>query len=293
MPARPPGAGRVPRFLYILSLERSGSTPLAWNLGSLPGVVALGEVDRSFTLMTRPQGLPRACSCGAAARDCAVWGPVVAAADRLRPLPLVARYRLMDEILGANLGPDTVVVDASKSLESYMALSAAAPGRVAAVHLVKDVRAYLDSTLRRMATMDPERLWAEQLARRPLRARLMRAMPQSLLYLLRWSRQNAAMRRALASGGAPWMRIGYEDLCRDPERHLAAMGRLARAAEGPSGPHILFGSFAYLDGDGAMALRYDDRWTRSPRRRLLEAAAGAVAGSNRRLARPDGSATTL
>lgn len=287
------GTGSVPRYLYILSLERSGSTPLAWNLGVRPGILALGEIERSFVLMTRPQGLPRACSCGAAAEACPVWGPLVAAADRLRPLPLVERYRLMDEILGTALGADVVIADASKSLQGLRALASAAPGRVAAVHLVKDVRAYLESTLRRMATMAPGRLWGEQLARHPVRARLMRALPQSLLYLMRWSRQNAAMERQLRSGDIPWLRTGYEALCRAPEPGLDAMVRLARAGAGPSGQHILFGSFAYLDGAGAKALRYDDRWHASPRRPVLEAAALAVARQNRRLGRAAGSGTTL
>ena len=124
----------------------------------------------------------------------------------------------MDEILSATLGPETVIVDASKSLETWRVISAAMPGRVAAVHLVKDVRAYLDSTLGRMATMVPERLWAEQLARRPLRAHTMRALPQSLVYLLRWMRQNRAMERALAGGSTPWLRVGYEALCREYQK---------------------------------------------------------------------------
>lgn len=284
----------MPRFLYILSLERSGSTPLAWNLGTRPGMIALGEIDRAFVLMTRPGGHPgRTCTCGAAVEACPVWGPLEAAADRFRPLDLAGRYRLLDEILGAELGPETVVVDASKSLETWRAVAAAAPGRAAAVHLVKDVRGYLDSTLRRMETMDRTRLWAEQLARRPVRARLMRALPPSLVYLLRWVRQNEAMAAELAHGAAPWQRVGYEALCRDPEASLEAMARLAGAGAGPSGPHILYGSFAYLDGGGAMTLRQDERWRDSPRRATLHRAARLVAGRNRRWAGGDGSGTKL
>jgi hypothetical protein len=256
----------VARYLYILSLERSGSTPLAWNLGMRPGVIALGEIDRAFVLMTREGSHPReVCTCGATVEAC----------------------------LGAELGPETVVVDASKSLETWRVLEEAAPGRAAAVHLVKDVRGYLDSTLRRMETMDRARLWAEPIARRPVRARLMRAMPQSVVYLLRWVRQNEAMAAALARGGTPWLRVGYEALCREPERSLAAMARLAGAGGGPAGPHILYGSFAYLDGGGAMTLRQDERWRASPRRATLERAARLVAGRNRNWAAGGGSGTTL
>lgn len=279
----------MPRFLYILSLERSGSTPLAWNLGQQPGLIALGEIDRAFVLMTREGSHPReVCTCGATVEACPVWGPLTAAADRFRPLGLADRYRLLDRILDAELGPDSVVVDASKSLETWRVLQEAAPGRSAAVHLVKDVRAYLDSTLRRMETMDRARLWAEPITRRPVRARLMRAMPQSLVYLLRWVRQNKAMSAQLAHGGTPWLRIGYEALCRDPEPSLDAMARLADAAGGPTGPHILYGSFAYLDGTADKGLRPDERWRHSPRRRLLGLAGIVVARMNERLARSEG-----
>lgn len=272
------------RYLYILSLERSGSTPLAWNLGSRPGVVALGEVDRTFTLLARPGEMPRTCSCGATAAECPVWGPVAAQRQRLAGLALDDRYRLLDAALDESLG-DVLVVDASKSLESYRVLNAVAVPRVAAVHLVKDVRSYLDSTLGRMATMDPERLWADQIRARPLRARLKRAMPQSLIYLFRWTRRNHSMARTLDDGAEPWMRIGYEELCSEGIAALERMIAIAGGGSGPSGQHILFGSFAYLDSKGDKTLRHDARWKHSPRRFLLELAGLAAALPNRRLQR--------
>lgn len=272
------------RYLYILSLERSGSTPLAWNLGTRPGVIALGEVDRTLALLARPGEMPRACTCGATAAQCPVWGAVAAQRQRLAGLGLDGRYRLLDAALDDVLG-DVLVVDASKSLESYRVLDAVAAPRVAAVHLVKDVRSYLDSTLGRMATMDPERLWAEQIQARPLQARLKRAMPQSLIYLARWIRRNHAMARALDAGSAPWMRIGYEDLCREGEAALDNLIAIAGGGSGPGGQHILFGSFAYLDSKGDKTLRHDGRWKESPRRLLLELAGIVAALPNRRLRR--------
>jgi hypothetical protein len=274
----------VARYLYILSLERSGSTPLAWNLGGQPGVIALGEVDRTLALLARPVEMPRACTCGAPARDCPVWGPVAAVAGRLAGLDLAGRYGLLDRILGEHLG-DILLVDASKSLESYRVLQALAPERTAAVHLVKDVRSYLDSTLGRMATMDATRLWAEQIAAHPLRARLRRAMPQSLIYLARWTRRNREMAAALEAGTAPWMRIGYDALCGEGDPALARMARLGGAGSGPGGQHILFGSFGYLDSSTDKGLRRDDRWRDSPRRMVLELAHLPVMALNASLSR--------
>ena len=274
----------VARYLYILSLERSGSTPLAWNLGTLPGVIALGEVERTLALLARPGEMPRPCTCGADAHDCPVWAPVAARRGELAGLSMVERYRLLDAVLGQHLG-DTLLVDASKSLEILRALESVAAPRVAAVHLVKDVRSYLDSTLGRMATMDGERLWAEQIAAQPLRARLRRAMPQSLIYLARWARRNREMEQALAIGAMPWMRVGYDALCEEGEAALARLAALGGAGDGPGGQHILFGSFGYLDSDRPKGLQRDLRWQASPRRRLLDLAHLPVAGLNRRLSR--------
>ena len=181
-----------------------------------------------------------------------MWGPVAAVAGRLAGLDLAGRYGLLDRILGEHLG-DMLLVDASKSLESYRVLQALAPERTAAVHLVKDVRSYLDSTLGRMATMDATRLWAEQIAAHPLRARLRRAMPQSLIYLARWTRRNREMAAALEAGTAPWMRIGYDALCGEGAPALARMARLGGAGGQAGGQHILFGSFGYLDSESGKA----------------------------------------
>ncbi len=279
--------GTVARYLYILSLERSGSTPLAWNLGTQPGVIALGEVERTLALLARPTEMPRPCTCGADAQDCPVWAPVAARRGELAGLSLIERYRLLDTVMDGHLG-DSLLVDASKSLDILQALQAVAAHRVAAVHLVKDVRSYLDSTLGRMATMDGERLWAEQIAARPLRGRLRRAMPQSLIYLARWARRNREMEQALHAGAMPWARIGYDALCDEGEAALARLAALGGAGGGMSGQHILFGSFAYLDSDRPKALQRDMRWRDSPRRRLLDLAHLPVAGLNARLAREAG-----
>lgn len=275
------------RYLYILSLERSGSTPLAWNLGTLPGVIALGEVERTLALLARPTEMPRPCTCGAAAQDCPVWGPVAARRGELAGLSLVERYHLLDAVMAEHLG-ENLLVDASKSLDILRVLKTVAAPRVAAVHLVKDVRSYLDSTLGRMATMDGERLWAEQIAAHPLRGRLRRAMPQSLIYLARWARRNREMEQALQAGTTPWMRVGYDALCEEGEAALARLAALGGSGSGPHGQHILFGSFAYLDSTSPKVLQRDLRWQGSPRRRLLDLAHLPVAGLNRRLSRPAG-----
>ena len=277
----------VPRYLYIVSLERSGSTTLTFNLGLRPGFAALGEIDRTLELMARPGGFSgRDCSCGATIPNCPVWAPVGRESPVLAAMGVAERYQRLDALLEPVLGADTVVVDGSKPLATLQAIRPVFDERLFAVHLVKDVRAYLESTLRRMATMDQERLWAEALKRQPLRARLVRALPDSLVYLLRWTRQNRAIRDWLAGQDMSWLRIGYETLCAEPDAWLNTMAKLADTKTDQAQHHILLGSFGYLDSDRPKTLTLDKRWHRSPRRRLLDVAHSAVAGLNRELAEP-------
>ncbi|MBT5434930.1 MAG: hypothetical protein HOL02_10385 [Rhodospirillaceae bacterium] len=278
----------MPRFLYIVSLERSGSTPLSYNLGLQPGFVALGEIDRTLALLTRPGGFDgRVCSCGAAINKCPVWSPIAAATDTLTPLGLADRYRLIDRLLEPVLGEAAVIVDGSKPLDTLRAITPVLNDRLSVVHLVKDVRSYLESTLGRMASMDQDRLWSEAIARQPLRARLMRVLPDTLVYLWRWARQNRAMRDWLRTSDLAWLRIGYDDLCEDPEAWFARLAAISHAGGSAGQHHILLGSFGYLDSGGGKRLATDRRWQSSSRRLRLSFAHALARSLNAELARAE------
>lgn len=274
----------MPRLLYILSLERSGSTALSYNLSQRSGIVALGEVDRTLALVTRPDGFQgRSCSCGSSIQDCPVWGSVVSEADQLRHQSLDNLYRQFDMMLESALGPHAVVVDASKSLTTLKAIAPVFQDRLCVAHLVKDVRAYMDSTLNRMASLTDERLWSEAMQDNPLRTRLMRAMPASIVYLWRWSHQNVRMCNTLRTSDIDWLRVSYDAMCEDVDYWLDLMARMGGAGDVKGQHHILLGSFDYLDQASDKALRLDCRWRTSPRRPLLEIAHAFIAILNHRL----------
>lgn len=60
------------RVLYVLGLNRSGSTVFERALGSLEGVFAAGEVHNLFLW----PGLGRDCGCGERVRDCPTWAAI-------------------------------------------------------------------------------------------------------------------------------------------------------------------------------------------------------------------------
>ena len=62
------------RIVYVLGLNRSGSTVFERTLGSIDGVFAAGELHNLFL----PPGLDRTCGCGESLTRCEVWSKVVA-----------------------------------------------------------------------------------------------------------------------------------------------------------------------------------------------------------------------
>jgi len=60
------------RVLYVLGLNRSGSTVFERALGSIGGVFAAGEVHNLFLW----PGLSRECGCGERVRDCPTWSAI-------------------------------------------------------------------------------------------------------------------------------------------------------------------------------------------------------------------------
>jgi hypothetical protein len=72
------------RIVYVLGLNRSGSTVFERTLGSIDGVFAAGEVHNLFL----PPGLDRTCGCGETLAQCEVWSKVVAEVEQSAGQPI-------------------------------------------------------------------------------------------------------------------------------------------------------------------------------------------------------------
>lgn len=154
----------LPNILYIMGTGRSGSTILEILLGCNPGIQQAGEITHIFK-----DGVVRGrnCACGASARECPVWGPVLKqveerlgraedlqqlheAIDSHRGFPktlagwhaaaTMTRYVCCSELLFTGLSYSAsvhTVIDSSKYAGRALSLARAFPEKVRIVFLTR------------------------------------------------------------------------------------------------------------------------------------------------------------
>ncbi|MCF8227260.1 MAG: hypothetical protein K9J30_15395 [Bacteroidales bacterium] len=66
------------KIIYIAGFGHSGSTILDMSLGTLPGVIGLGELKTLMDDQSRDRHFTSVCSCGKKATECPVWKGVPA-----------------------------------------------------------------------------------------------------------------------------------------------------------------------------------------------------------------------
>lgn len=294
-PANLKAAERI-KLLYITSASFSGSTLITFLLAAHPKLATIGELKA--TAMGDVEKYR--CSCGQRIRACAFWrrlgerlagrgipfdvsdfgthfsfekagwlaeravsaevrGRLFEAARSLalRALPgargefrgILERNRLLVDAV-CELRGTRVFVDASKESTRLQYLINSGIWDVKAVHLVRDGRGRTISKLRRV-----QRRFPELKSSRPALIRRAAAT---------WCRVNRACSRVLESlPRESWVRVRYEDLCRDPKATLAPV--FALVGENPpevpenfrSIDHHILGNVMRLR-KGRIAL--DERW---------------------------------
>lgn len=276
--------------LFIGGFGRSGSTLLDMLLGQVPGFFAAGELRHLWERGFRENQL---CSCGAAFRDCPLWGAVVReafggfaeldheriigaqrAVDRMRHIHALARgggsqpfneqlerYRFVTGRLLAAIKKVTgcaVVVDSSKNPTHGFLLRGSPVVDLRALLLVRDSRAAAFSWMRRRQR--PEISGRDALMPRhsPVKSAVL------------WNARNHYV-ELLGRAGTPLLRVRYEDLVAAPERRLREIVDFAA----PPAPR----SFPFLAGHtltpallhqaagnplrfqrSALTIRDDDEW---------------------------------
>ena len=255
------------RLVYVLAIERSGSTPVSVHLARYRGVVSLGEVGRTLRSLAKSGAAAnRDCSCGEAAARCPVWGPLHARRGDLAALSMADRYGLMLDVVARVVGRDAVVVDMSKSLDGLDTVVELFGDRLAVLFLVKDVRNYLNS-IRTRAETKPDAQLLPKRFKATIAGRLGRLAPSALVHVIHWRRRNREMDGYLGRNRLTSLRLGYEELCLDGA-NLAPAIEAVLGVDGPPGPasgarhHVLMGNFPYLRlaDVQAQSLHYDMRW---------------------------------
>jgi hypothetical protein len=244
-------SAKARKVIYIVGLSHSGSTVLDMLLTTAGKAVGLGQV---WTVLRedRARTQARICSCGAAAPDCELWGPVI---ERLAGLPATAskrdRYQLVLESVDRLYGPKIALIDSSKHAEYLTVMANEIPGiDLAVLHNIKDVRPFTISTLDNLE-----------------RKGQARPLPEKIFY--QWNHDNRAS-LALAERvlGRPALRVMYEGLCLATEAVAARLATELRddyidtgAALNRGHVHIIAGNRLRLPEAGKpKQLAYDYRW---------------------------------
>ncbi len=270
-------------LLFIAGLGRSGSTLLGRLLGSVPGLVSVGELTHLWERGLRDH---ERCSCGEPFDACPFWTEVGerafggwhnidvekvlsarAAIERDRFIPMLAvpalsRGRLDEygrylvplyEAVRVTAGAD-VVVDSGKHVAAAMVLQRLDGIDLSMVHLVHDSRGVAYSWTKQMAR--PERTDGE--------------------FMARWSPPHTAIRylaynlalHAIADKKS--LLVRYEDLVRQPDlemaRILELVNKLNVSADAWSGGAVELGLDHQIGGNpmrfssGRIPLVVDDAW---------------------------------
>jgi len=297
--AIPESQGVAPRrieFLYLASSSFSGSTLLTLLLAAHRWIATIGEL-KATAMGDIDQ---YRCSCGARIRECAYWtdlgallarrgvpfdlsrfgthfrfeqagsladralraqvrGPLIEAARSLalRVLPgasrefqgILERNRALIDAVCALRGA-SIFLDGSKEPNRLQYLSQSDHWPMKVVHLVRDGRGVLQSRVKRAL-------------RRPSSARKDR--PTLVAALAKhWRDVNLACERVIARLPAErWVRVRYEDVCREPQGSIQPIFRLLGIdpIELPEDfreiEHHVLGNYMRLK-DGHIAL--DEQW---------------------------------
>lgn len=259
------------QVVFIASLGHSGSTLLDLLMGAHPRMVGLGEIEATLRLAHKPQ---HACTCGAEALDCPIWGRVLTARRAGPDGSLDDGYRSVIEAVRSVYGDDHLAVDSSKHYPVLEWAHRLWGDQLRVVFLLKDVRAFVTSAAALPTPNGVGRVRAVARKSRVLRA-------------LQWYRENQAYARFLEQHNVPYFQLGYEELCLQTEQVLAAMCEFLGIEPDPrmhspqqSQSHILRGNRLRHDSRRGMGIVYDNRWFYSWRTQAVAATLPAVMAWN-------------
>ena len=192
------------KLIYIGGYGHSGSTLLEYLMASSPELVACGEVSSSV----RQRGRKAKCTCGQAAKDCPVWGPLQAKPSGLAGWSHEALTLALFERVRRG---SAAMVDSSKtpwnSLAAPFRLRREIGANFVLLHLVRDPRAVSWSAVKK----------AGRQGTRPLMGLRCSAAA------IGWTASNFACELFGHAYPAQYLRLRYEDLVRAPSETLRAV----------------------------------------------------------------------
>ncbi len=250
------------KVIYIAGLGHSGSTMLDMSLGTLPGVVGLGELKSIMDEHSRNRHYTSVCSCGEKADDCVVWKEVPRLLEGKNDDP--EKLEAVFDLLKRRFGTSLTVVDSSKNSYAYLKYLNETHD-LYVIYLTRDVRSW--SYSRHLATGKPV-----------------------LYFFLRWYLENVKLRLRIQKMGIKPLNVGYEELSLFPEYVLPKIAEFtdlkyseSMLSTAMTNSHIISGNVARVDKLKRNSWKYDARWMVSRRIMLLSPLFLLVQNMNRRL----------
>ena len=241
-------------IIYIAGLQRSGTTLLNIILGGHSRLIGVGEVFQLLKCQGEDfyltEKLDEDCSCGARVRECTFWGEVSRRLHAGSAGALDERYSMVREVFMELFGPDSVMVDSSKSLRYLKLLAGTSDASFSVIHLTKDARAHCISQI-------------DNAKRKGLPANRRNPFVQ----MRKWYRTNLAFSRFLDAQVPTYFRMGYEELSLYPDKLVPAVTDWLRLDYeprmlelNPGECHIIHGNRMRGQADKNRKIRYDNRW---------------------------------
>lgn len=250
------------KIVYIAGLGHSGSTILDMSLGTLPGVVGLGELKSIMDDHSRERHYTSVCSCGKKAVNCVVWKEVPHLLEGKNND--TEKLEAILDLLKRHFGKKATMVDASKNSYPYLKyLNEKHDFKL--IFLTRDVRSW--SYSRHLASGKPV-----------------------MYFFLRWYLENLKLRLRIKKMGIKPLNVGYEELALFPEHVLPKIAEYlgltyseSMLSPGMTNSHIISGNVARVDKRKRHSWKYDARWMVSRRIMLLSPLFLLVQKMNRRL----------
>jgi hypothetical protein len=290
--------------IYVASAPASGSTTVGSLLGELEGAFFAGEMRFVWDRLLKGGR----CGCGQPLKTCSVWQPILPNVDNgaarfveelaraadshslIRTAPIATLRNGLAQaarVRSPRKELDTVslytrlsrnrdirwIVDTSKSPSYGLALAESPHITLHVVHLVRDPRAVVHSTLMRHHNIDDYGKRFKALA----------------YYSTKWITWNAWIQTALRGRSASYTLVRYEDFCRAPSEALRRIARAVGCSMGAGFPladgdamarlnknHSVFGNGVRFR-NGLVPIKLDETWKEEmPRRERFAVAAIAM-----------------
>ena len=247
-----------PEIIFVAGVDLSGSTVVDLALGSLPGIVGLGEVDNILVPAKRSLGEAKngpigdqLCTCGKLGKECPIWGPVLNYLQSHTASPYSIRYRfLLDQVAKTLTGVSYVVDSSKESVALERVISAANDIPLQGPPKVVLVRRGPVS-------------WLLSDDRRAKRRNLSRNLRIRRRRLRKWATRYRGLDKSITRLSLPTMRVGLSQLQADPDTLIYALrsglGISLKPGEsidiGKTQSHVLWGSHHRHGGSTSQAIR--------------------------------------